>query len=236
MLNNVIGIALVAVASRAPDEDHPYGHDKFETLGALGIVGFLSISCFELLREGISAAGSASRADSRSTPGDVGIIAANAGRQRVRRLVRARARDESSAARFCSPTHRTRAGDIFVTLLALASLVSRDGARVARCTAGDRASRCMIAWSGVGILRQSIPILVDERAIEAKALRSVVLPFRHPGRAQDAVAFDRIGSAIRRGHDRRRGRDVGRRRAPIGRRRGGSDRAGVRDVGGDGAR
>jgi len=50
LLNNVIGIALVAVASRAPDEDHPYGHDKFETLGALGIVGFLSISCFELLR------------------------------------------------------------------------------------------------------------------------------------------------------------------------------------------
>ena len=55
VLNNVIGIALVAVASRAPDEDHPYGHDKFETLGALGIVGFLSISCFELLREGADA-------------------------------------------------------------------------------------------------------------------------------------------------------------------------------------
>ena len=55
MLNNVIGIMLVGVAGRAPDEDHPYGHDKFETLGAIGIVGFLSISCFELLREGITA-------------------------------------------------------------------------------------------------------------------------------------------------------------------------------------
>ena len=55
LLNNLIGIALVGVAGRAPDEDHPYGHDKFETLGALGIVGFLSISCFELLREGVTA-------------------------------------------------------------------------------------------------------------------------------------------------------------------------------------
>src|SRR6478672_13038981 len=53
-LNNVIGMLLVSIAARAPDEDHPYGHDKFETLGALGIVGFLSISCFELLREGVS--------------------------------------------------------------------------------------------------------------------------------------------------------------------------------------
>jgi divalent metal cation (Fe/Co/Zn/Cd) transporter len=35
----------------APDEDHPYGHEKFETLRTLGIVGFLSISCFELLRQ-----------------------------------------------------------------------------------------------------------------------------------------------------------------------------------------
>src|SRR5688572_32907480 len=46
-------MALVTLAARAPDDDHPYGHDKFETIGALAIVGFLSISCFELLREGI---------------------------------------------------------------------------------------------------------------------------------------------------------------------------------------
>ena len=53
MLNNVVGIALVRLAARGPDDDHPYGHAKFETLGALGIAGFLSISCFELLREGV---------------------------------------------------------------------------------------------------------------------------------------------------------------------------------------
>src|SRR5438034_6038758 len=55
VLGNLMGILLVAVSTRAPDDDHPYGHAKFETLGTLGIVGFLSISCFELLREGASA-------------------------------------------------------------------------------------------------------------------------------------------------------------------------------------
>src|SRR5262249_2519290 len=55
MLNNGIGLALVGVAARAPDDCHPYGHDQFEPLGPLAIVGFLSISCFELLREGIGA-------------------------------------------------------------------------------------------------------------------------------------------------------------------------------------
>ena len=33
VLNNIVGIALVRVASQEPDEDHPYGHQKFETLG-----------------------------------------------------------------------------------------------------------------------------------------------------------------------------------------------------------
>ena len=31
---NVLGLVVVRVAAHAPDEDHPYGHGKFETLGA----------------------------------------------------------------------------------------------------------------------------------------------------------------------------------------------------------
>jgi divalent metal cation (Fe/Co/Zn/Cd) transporter len=46
MMNNVIALTLVGIAHRAPDEEHPYGHAKFETLGTLAVVGFLSISCF----------------------------------------------------------------------------------------------------------------------------------------------------------------------------------------------
>ena len=47
MLSNGVAILAVSVAARAPDDDHPYGHEKFETLGTLAIVGFLSISCFD---------------------------------------------------------------------------------------------------------------------------------------------------------------------------------------------
>src|SRR2546421_12960144 len=51
---NVLGLVVVRVAARAPDEDHPYGHGKFETLGALAIVVFLSITCFELVRGAVN--------------------------------------------------------------------------------------------------------------------------------------------------------------------------------------
>jgi cation diffusion facilitator family transporter len=53
-LNNVLALIVVRVAAKEPDEDHPYGHGKFETLGALAIVGFLSISCFELVRGAVN--------------------------------------------------------------------------------------------------------------------------------------------------------------------------------------
>jgi cation diffusion facilitator family transporter len=53
-LNNVLALTVVRVASKEPDEEHPYGHGKFETLGALAIVGFLSITCFELVRGSVN--------------------------------------------------------------------------------------------------------------------------------------------------------------------------------------
>jgi cation diffusion facilitator family transporter len=173
MLNNVIGMVLVSVAAREPDEDHPYGHDKFETLGALGIVGFLSISCFELLRQGVGSllAG--------TTPARIGSVEVAAlvvtlvGNLFVVSYERRRGRQLSSAFLLADAEH-TRS-DILVTALALASL------ELARLGAGwldawlAIAVALIIAWSGFQILRQSIPILVDERAIDAAQLRSVVL-------------------------------------------------------------
>src|SRR6476660_5372382 len=48
--NNLFAIFVVRVAYKAPDEDHPYGHAKFETLGALLIALLLALSIFELVR------------------------------------------------------------------------------------------------------------------------------------------------------------------------------------------
>lgn len=47
--SNVVGLLGIQVARRAPDEDHPYGHRKFEALAALGISLFLFLTCYEIL-------------------------------------------------------------------------------------------------------------------------------------------------------------------------------------------
>lgn len=52
-LNNVIALVMIKLASEPPDKDHPYGHSKFETLGALAVVAFLAIASFELIEKSI---------------------------------------------------------------------------------------------------------------------------------------------------------------------------------------
>ncbi|HEY5040063.1 MAG TPA: cation diffusion facilitator family transporter [bacterium] len=46
---NVVGLISVFIASKPADEDHPYGHRKFEVLAALGIALFMGVSCVEIL-------------------------------------------------------------------------------------------------------------------------------------------------------------------------------------------
>ena len=171
--NNLIGISLVSLAARAPDEDHPYGHDKFETLGALGIVGFLSISCFELLREGVDALVSR-RVPHHVGSSDLAIVVATLG-VNVFVVVFERRRGRRLGSAFLLADAAHTGSDILVTLLALASLALWRAGLPWLDAVLAIAVALIIAWSGYHILRESIPILVDERAIEARRLRDIVL-------------------------------------------------------------
>jgi cation diffusion facilitator family transporter len=172
LLNLAVGMILVSIAARAPDEDHPYGHDKFESLGTLAIVGFLSISCFELLREAIT------QVIHRATPGqptvaDVAVLASTAV---VNALVawyeRTRGRTFDSAFLLADAAHTS--SDLYVTILAVTSLVL---ARLGRGMWDAPLAiivALIIARNGYAILKGSVPVLVDQRAVDPARIRSLV--------------------------------------------------------------
>ncbi|MFI5233645.1 MAG: cation diffusion facilitator family transporter [Gemmatimonadales bacterium] len=171
-MNNVIAMSLVSIAALGPDEDHPYGHDKFETLGALVIVGFLSISCFELVRNAIAQLVERQRPDV-ATPAELVLLGSTAF---VNLFVvwyeRRRGRELGSALLLADAAHT--GGDIFVTVLAFGSLLlTRAGFGfidpwLALVVAG------VIAFSGYQILKVTVPILVDQRAVDASEIRRIV--------------------------------------------------------------
>ena len=47
--SNVVALIGVSVARRPPDENHPYGHRKYETMASIGILIFLVIVLVEVL-------------------------------------------------------------------------------------------------------------------------------------------------------------------------------------------
>ncbi|NUO63836.1 MAG: cation transporter [Gemmatimonadaceae bacterium] len=172
MLNNVMGILLINLAARAPDEDHPYGHDKFETLGAIGIVGFLSITCFELLREGVHTLLSGRTPHPAST----WEIAVLAGTLLVNVFVvwyeRRRGRELHSAFLLADASHTV--SDVYVTGLALVSLlVARVGFPALDAVLAIVVA-LIIAWTGYGILKETVPILVDQRGADPEEIRASI--------------------------------------------------------------
>lgn len=52
--SNIIGLAGIWAASKPKDEDHPYGHKKFETFATMGIAFILFLAAFNILWQAFS--------------------------------------------------------------------------------------------------------------------------------------------------------------------------------------
>ena len=170
-LNNVLGIVVIRVAAKAPDEDHPYGHGKFETLGALVIVGFMSITCFELVRDSVG------RLAERTAPPQLSDIqlAVLVGTLGVNVLVaryESRRGEELGSDLLLADAAHTRA-DVFITVgVLIGMLLARGGLWWA-----DPVLALLIASFIVliayRIFQRVVPVLVDARAIPDSTIQSV---------------------------------------------------------------
>ena len=63
--SNVVGLVGVRAARRPPDEDHPYGHRKYETVAAAGVTAGLLLVMLEILRNAFN------HLTGRSAPPDI---------------------------------------------------------------------------------------------------------------------------------------------------------------------
>jgi cation diffusion facilitator family transporter len=166
---NVLGLVVVRVAARAPDEDHPYGHGKFETLGALGIVVFLSITCFELVRSAIGRLIGGGHAVQMTDVGLVLLLATLAANVFVAWYENRRGHQLQSELLIADAAH-TRT-DVFITIAVLIGLIfSRQGYLWIDPVVAIGVA-LLIVRVAYQILLRVVPVLVDERAVPAPSIR-----------------------------------------------------------------
>ena len=48
LANNIVAVIVVGIASEPPDREHPYGHQRFETLAVFGLAVLLAVLSFEI--------------------------------------------------------------------------------------------------------------------------------------------------------------------------------------------
>ena len=49
-ISNIVGLAGIYISSNPPDEKHPYGHRKYETVFTIFVGLLMRLTCFEVLK------------------------------------------------------------------------------------------------------------------------------------------------------------------------------------------
>lgn len=170
--SNVVALVGVNAARKPPDKEHPYGHRKFETMAAGGIVTMLVLVTAEVLRAALGRLHSGVSAHIGPVAFVVmlGTLAVNLIVVRYERRAGKRLVSEVLLA---DATH-TRSD----VLTSVAVIIALAGARLGYPILDPLAAlivAAFIGFAGYSIARDAIRILGDEIVIDEAALRDVVL-------------------------------------------------------------
>jgi cation diffusion facilitator family transporter len=169
--SNVVALVGVRAAGKPPDEEHPYGHRKYETLASAGIFVFLAIVVLEVLRAAAARLGGAPPAVTAASFAVMGGTAAvnlvvvgyetGAGRRLKSEVLLADARHTQS--------------DLLTSLTVIAALI---GARAGFPVLDPIAALVVAAFigrAGYEIARDASRILSDSIVIAEEDLRAAVM-------------------------------------------------------------
>jgi cation diffusion facilitator family transporter len=170
--NNVFALWIARVATRDPDEDHPYGHAKFETLGALVLVGFLSITVFELLQRAVTRLLSDEVPTAQGTPLAMAVMAVSIVVGLAVTIWEARRGRALGSDILLADAAHTRS-DVLTTTAVLGGLIAIRAGYPQADPWITIAVAVIIARTGWIIVRETVPVLVDERAVDPERIQRV---------------------------------------------------------------
>lgn len=168
--SNVVGLVGVSLAARPPDEGHPYGHWKFETLAAFGIGALLAMTAWEVLRGAVErlTEGGAPEASGAAFAVMAATIAVNLA---VSTFERRRGRALASQVLVADAAHT--ASDVYSSLAVVASLLAVRWGYPQVDVAAALLITLAIGRAAFQILRQSAEKLLDPAVVPAERVRQV---------------------------------------------------------------
>lgn len=173
--SNVVGLVALSAAHRPPDEDHQYGHRKFEVLATILISVMLFIAAAEILASSWGRLGGGGVAPIYSPAGVAIMLATMAINIGVSRYEARRGRELASP--FLVADSRHTASDVFVSASVLIAVFSvKMGLTwldpVAAVVIGG-----VIIYTGYTLLRTSLGVLADRAWIDSRQIEAIAMQF-----------------------------------------------------------
>ncbi len=194
--NNVLGLVTSHLALPHPDRDHPYGHQKYEAVGALGIAAFLGIACFEILQGAVERILHPSPAVVKISAVELWVLLLVLGVNIfVAFYERGVGRRVQSPLLLADAQHTM--SDIWVTIGVLAGLL---GIWILGWQWLDVALSfpvaLMVVSSGWSVLRENLPWLVDEVAIAPEAIHAIAMQIPGVVNCHDIASRGVVGRQV----------------------------------------
>ena len=170
--SNVIGLVGIAVSRRPPDDNHPYGHRKYETFAALGIAGMLFFGCHEIVTAAIERLRHPA-VTQVSIAGVVILVATIGVNLFVVWLERREGRRLQSELLLSDAAHT--GSDVLASVLVLVSFAATKLGLVWADVIAAAMIVALILRAGLEILRHTLSTLSDERRIDPRDIEETAL-------------------------------------------------------------
>nr|WP_199297707.1 cation diffusion facilitator family transporter [Trichocoleus sp. FACHB-40] len=172
--NNVLGLVTSQFSSPQPDRDHPYGHQKFEAVGALGIAAFLGIACFEILRGAIERIIKGGGDPVKISPSELWLLLIVLGVNIFVTFYERHVGQRVGSPILIADAQHTMS-DVWVTITVMAGLIGVwQGIQWLDIVLAFPVA-LLVFWSGWNVLKDNLPWLVDEMAIAPEAIHGIVM-------------------------------------------------------------
>lgn len=169
--SNVIGLIGIWIASHPPDEEHPYGHKKFETLFTIIIAVMIFATCFQILKQVYHSLVEYHKTEVTLTSFAVMLLTTAVN---IFVAIYEKRKGVELKSEFLLADAMHTKSDILASAGVIASLViTKLGYRIADTIAGVVIA-FFIARIGYDILKKASDVLVDTICIDTTALEAVI--------------------------------------------------------------
>lgn len=179
--NNVLGLVTNHLATPQPDREHPYGHQKFDAIGALGIAAFLGMACFEIFTSAVERILTPGGKEVEISPSELWLLLIVLGINIFVAFYERNVGQRLGSSILVADAKHTMS-DVWVTILVIAGLIAVWQGRVWHLPQLQWLDvvlafpvALLVFKSGYEVIGENLPWLVDRMAVAPEAIHAVAM-------------------------------------------------------------